>query len=134
MFVTRGRIQRELVRGCSVEGVVPGQQADYSLGAFSIELPFYKAHSAEDVRKPVTKAKPGDRLVIQTPVKLTVKRRFMTIEAHEKLYSHGTPSFKRMYSDGDVITGEMRWVCYQPLDLDALPWLVQVYIDETVYK
>lgn len=127
MFVVSPRLTREIARCFAFLGK-EGEQHDYSINGTSMEVPFLKAHLLEDAAKAITKVKAGDVVTILPAVEWQVKNRVIMVEAHARLYTHGVPSFKRLYAHGDVAPTAITWSCADDLDLKKLPYLLTVYI------
>ena len=132
MYVVQPRLWREAIRCFSFQGLKEGEQADFSLSRVAMEIPFGSAmlldDAAEGKPRKVTKAKPGDLVVIQAAQTFKIHNRICHIEAHPKLYSAGRPVFKRLYGPDQEAFAPMSWECYQPVDLASLPYLYEVYI------
>ena len=131
MFVVKPRIAREIARQFAFNEREEGEQQDYAINQVSMEIPFFKAALAEDGRKTLTKVKPGDIVVIEPAVSFEVKNRIIMVEAHKALFDHGVPSFKRIYRHGDQAPTAVVWSCMDALDLEKLPYLLEVYIIDT---
>jgi hypothetical protein len=133
IYVVSPRIGREAIRALKISSEVEGEQADYACSRYSVEVPFGKAYLADDKKKVLTQAKPGDVLVIEPKVSIEIQNRFVHVEVADQLYSHGRPTFKRLYKHGDKAFTPITWECLTALDLKKLPFLFEIYIvDEHV--
>ncbi len=76
----------------------------------------------------LAKMQPGDVVLISPTVAMNVKNRIVVAQAHEKLYSHGRPSYKMWHRHGDIMNVVVRWECDKALEMKDLPFLYEAYI------
>lgn len=134
MFTTHPQIRREAIAAFDATSLVDGEQADYSVSYYSVEVPLYRAKLLEDKRKNVTKVERGETVLLYPKVSLLVKKRLVMVEAHARLYESGAPVFKRMYRHGDIIVDPIVWTATETFDLTTVPYLYEVYIVDQHFR
>ncbi len=135
--LTPSRIGREAARNLKFKsrlkkGEEPGD--DYAISRHTVEIPLWKATYLDDPKTSLgATAKPGDVLVLEPKVDVSVLNRVIEIEAHKDLGKHGVVSTSRTYRHGETV-GRIVWTCTAAFDLKKLPWLYEIYIHDQSIK
>jgi len=128
IYVVAPHLEREIVRAFMFDPLPEGDQRDYSASRCAMEVPLGVATLDEDRRKRLTKAEPGDVLILSPVITGTVRNRLVEVDVCRALYDHGSPTFKRLYKHDDKVFAPVTWVCRVELDLKKLPYLYEAYI------
>lgn len=130
MIAVQPQLKREYNRAFDITSLVKGEPADYSVGQYSFEVYLHQAFNVDNKARPIAKAVPGDLIYLYPKVAMKIKNRIVEVEAHQKLYDYGTPSFKRRWHHGETLNCVITWHCLRELNMKDLPFLFQVYIDD----
>ena len=133
-YVHSARLCREAIRVFSFSAKYEGNDTGYMVNRHAIEIPVGRSVMVEDRRKLLAKTKPGDRVVIEASVTSPVKGRVVHVECHPLLYKNGSPTYKRIYRHGETMFESLTWSCDIALDLEKLPWLYEIYINDEVVR
>jgi len=128
MFVVSPRITREINKTFKFTPLEPGEQYDYSVSRATVEIPYGRAHHIEDKRRTTSSVKPGDIVVIEASVEVTLTNRIILVDVPAALYKCGRPTFKHTYKHGDKAFAPVHFECYSAIDLKSLPYLFEIYI------
>lgn len=128
MFTIHPQIRREAVASFDAHSLVEGEQADYSVSYYTVEVPLHRAKPVDDKRRNVMEVDRGETVLLYPKVSLLVKKRIVIVEAHPRLYKTGAVSMKRVYRHGDVIADPIVYTAHEPVTLATLPFLYEVYI------
>lgn len=128
------RIGRELHRVFKVIGLKEGEQADIQASRTAAEFQVGRVALVDDLRKTLTKVKAGDIVQVNCAVTAQLLKRNVHVECNEELYRFGRPTFKTIYTHGELLFAPLTWECYEDLDLAALDYLYRVYIIDEVIR
>ena len=135
MYVmTPSRVWREAERSLIFKARNPKEpNADYGVSRHTVEIPFWRAPMLDDSKKFVVSAKPGDRLILEPTVDVTVVKRLIDVEVNKALADCGIVSACRRFRDGEKVS-RIVWECTTALDLAKLAWLYEIYIHDQAIK